>query len=143
MKSLIIILLFISSAAFGQVDQVIDRKISDAVQKANDTILSKIVWYTELQITVSRSGSFTLDTITVPVNTSEAFKLMILGDGTAERNVYVTNKNGVYSMRVVNPASYSGPTGTGFNTSAGPSGVIVSMNGNNTVRTYKYGRKNL
>lgn len=144
MKKLIIIFLFLSClTASAQVDQVIDRKINDAVQKVSDTIMNHIVWYEEIQYRVSRSGNIQLDTLTVPVNTSEAFKLLILGDGIAERNVYVTNKNGVYSMRVVNPANYSGPTGTGFNTTVNTAGVIVSMTGNTILRTYKYQRKNL
>lgn len=152
MKKLIILLLF-PVFATAQIDQVVDTKISSKiiaanipaqVEKAVDSAMQAVVWYTELQKTVSRSGAFNLDTLTAASGTTEIYQLTLTGAGTAVRIVFVTNSGGKYSTRVVNPAAYSGPTGTGFNTTAGTGGVVVSMTGDNRlIRTYKYGRKNL
>lgn len=151
MKKLLILLLFPVFAA-GQIDQAVDTKIGNRITAANipqqvtkavDSAMQAVVWYTELQKTVSRSGSFNLDTLTAASGTTEVYQLTLAGAGTAVRIVFVTNTGGVYSARVVNPATYSGPTGTGFNTTVDKFGVVVSMTGNNTSRTYKYGRKNL
>lgn len=152
MKYLAIILTLFSFTASAQIDQAVDTKISNRITAANipgqvtkavDSAMSTVVWYTELQRTVTRTGSFNLDTLTAAPGTTEVYHLTLTGAGTAVRIVFVTNTGGTYTTRIVNPASYSGPTGTSFNTSTGTAGVIVSMTGNNTSRTYKYGRKNL
>lgn len=154
MRYLIPILLSVltSVTASAQIDQVVDSKIASRVaaeniqgkvNKAVDSAMTAVVWYTELQLTVTRSGSFNMDTLTAANNSTEVYQLALTGAGTAFRIVFVTNTGGVYTARIVNPAAYSGPTGTAFNTVVGTGGVIVSMTGNNTSRTYKYGRKNL
>lgn len=153
MKYIFSLFLLLTLTASAQIDQVVDTKISSKIIAANipaqveksvDSAMQAVVWYTELQKTVSRSGAFNLDTLTAAIGTTEVYQLVLTGDGTAVRIVFVTNKGGKYSMRVVNPAAYSGPTGTAFNTTAGTGGVIVSMTDDNRlIRTYKYGRKNL
>ena len=152
MKYLAIILTLFSLTASAQIDQAVDTKISNRIAAANitaqiksavDSAMQEVVWYTELQITVTRTGSFNLDTLTAEPGTTEVYQLTLTGAGTAVRIVFVTNTSGTYSTRIVNPASYSGPTGTSFNTTTGTGGVIVSITGNTTSRTYKYQRKNL
>lgn len=147
MKYLFSLLLFFSLTASAQIDQAVDTRvnsrISAAVKNAVDSIYQTIVWYDELQRTVSRSGNIQLDTLTAAINTTEVYQLTLTGAGTAVRIVFVTNSGGVYSTRIVNPATYSGATGTAFNTTVSTSGVVVSLTGNNTIRSYKYNRKNL
>ena len=147
MKYLVIILTLFSLTASAQIDQAVDNRvnsrISAAVKTAVDSIYQSIVWYDEIQKSVSASGTIILDTLMAANNTTEIYQLTLTGAGTAVRIVFVTNIGGVYSARVVNPATYSGATGTAFNTTVAASGVVVSLTGNNTVRSYKYNRKNL
>jgi len=147
MKYLFTLFLFFSLTASAQVDAAVDNRvnarISTAIKTAVDSIYQSIVWYDELQKTVSKSGTIQLDTLTAANNTTEVYQLTLTGAGTAVRIVFVTNSGGVYSTRIVNPATYFGAIGTAFNTTVSTSGVVVSLTGNNTVRTYKYGRKNL
>lgn len=152
MKFILSILTIISLSASAQIDDVVDAKINSKIsaeniqariKKAVDSAMQEVVWYTEVQLNVTRSGSFNLDTLTAAPGTTEVYQLTLTGAGTAVRIVFVTNSNGTYSSRVVNPASYSGPSGTSFNATTGNTGVIISMTGNTTSRTYKYGRKNL
>lgn len=147
MNKLIVILFFLPFAASAQVDQAVDSRvnsrISAAVKTAVDSIYQSIVWYDELQKSVSASGTIVLDTLTAGYNSTEVYQLTLTGAGTAVRIVFVTNTAGKYTVRVTNPASYSGATGTAFNTTVAASGVVVSLTGNNTIRSYKYNRKNL
>ena len=147
MKYLLTILTLFSLTASAQIDQAVDNRvntrISAAVKNAVDSIYQSIVWYDEIQKTVNRSGTILLDTLTAGYNSTEVYQLTLTGSGTAVRIVFVTNSGGVYSTRVVNPASYSGATGTAFNATVSTSGVVVSLTGNNTIRSYKYNRKNL
>lgn len=151
MRNIIILLLF-PVFATAQIDQVVDSKISNRIAAANipaqvnkavDSAMQSVVWYTEYQKSFTRSGSFNVDTLTAAPGTTEVYQLTLTGAGTAVRIVFVTNTAGAYTVRIVNPATYTGPTGTAFNTAVGTGGVIVSITGNNTSRTYKYGRKNL
>lgn len=154
MRKLIIILLLFPFAATAQIDQAVDNKINNSIGQAKvdlqnivkrglDSSMQQVIWYTELQKTVSKSGTIQLDTLTAASGTTEVYQLVLTGSGTAVRIVFVTNTGGVYSIRVTNPATYTGATGTAFNTTVDRAGVVVSLTGNNTVRAYKYGRKNL
>jgi hypothetical protein len=147
MKYLVIILTLLSLTASAQIDQAVDNRvnarISAAVKTAVDSIYQSIVWYDEIQKSVNGSGTIILDTLTAGYNTTEIYQLTVTGAGTAVRILFVTNTGGKYTLRVTNPASYSGASGTAFNATVSTSGVVVSLTGNNTIRSYKYNRKNL
>lgn len=143
--TIFILCLLIKLSSFGQVDvavnKLIDARLSqvgtgnvdikiDSFSKTMDSLVIK---------TPTRSGSFVIDTLSVPVNTSGIFTISILGtSGTMVasgiKNVVVANRNGTYVLiRNNNQLSFSGITGATWECLIINNRVVIRINGVNTT----------
>lgn len=103
MKKLFIILLFVSSAALGQVDNAVKQVMKPSIDSVKDAISKiqippNVIWEEILTYNVSKAGN--LDTLTVP----GIYVLSVEGSASAVR--YVHFFNGV--IRSTNPMAWSG-----------------------------------
>lgn len=103
MKKIIILLLFVSSAAFGQVDNAVKQVMKPAIDSVKDAISkiqipANVIWEEVLVYHVTRAGS--IDTLSAP----GIYVLSVEGSASAVR--YVHFYNGV--IRSTNPMAWSG-----------------------------------
>jgi len=139
MKLLIAILLLTSSICHGQVDDAINKKVNDGIQK-----FIQVVGFDTVKIK-SYTAAATLDTLTAPNNTCYLYDLLITGSKiSGNRIVAVTNTAGVYSMRFIDVIPFQGAsTTTKFNTSIIGGRVVVSIGGATGNYTYQREIKNV
>ena len=125
MKKLIILLLFPLMATSQTVDNSVKQvmkpsidSLKDAISRIESQSISNVSWDTLYVVNVTRAGS--LDTLTTP----GMYQLTITGNATAVRLLAVSVTNNVWSIRTVNPMTWSG-LGT-LTTSVVNNRVIIS-----------------
>ena len=102
MRKLIILLLFVSSAAFGQVDNAVKQVMKPTTDSLKDAISrvqvpAGVIW--EEVVVSSKSGN--VDTLTAP----GIYVLSVEGSSSAVRYVHFFNGQ----IRTANPMAWSGP----------------------------------
>lgn len=102
MRRLIILLLFVSSAAFGQVDNAVKQVMKPTTDSLKDAISrvqvpAGVIW--EEVVVSSKSGN--VDTLTAP----GIYVLSVEGSSSAVRYVHFFNGQ----IRTANPMAWSGP----------------------------------
>lgn len=126
MKKIFVILLFVSSAAFGQVDNAVKQVMKPSIDSVKDAISKiqippNVIWEEILILPVTRAGN--IDTLTTP----GIYVLSVEGSASAVR--YIHFYKGV--IRTTNPMAWSG-AGT-WTTSVINGQVIVSTTATNII----------
>lgn len=129
----------INSDTTYPIDKAIDDKINAKLNLLDSVIVT----------TMTRTGTFNIDTLFTPINTSAFYQLSIIGEtGTVIscvlKQVLIRNTNGVYSIpTLVTPISFRGLTGGACDVLMANGRVVVRMTGTSASTKWTLRRQNL
>lgn len=152
MKKLIaVIALFISLCSYGQIDSMVNKLIDAKLSTV--TFTGTTTSFPALSDTIIRAkrslaGSFIIDTLTIPNNSTIIYQLTLKGrSGTsrpsAKKTIVVSNDNGVYTLnRELNDAVFTGLTGASWAIKKLGNYLVVSITGTTAITEWNY-QKNI
>lgn len=146
---LILLLLLAPLLSIAQIDKAVNDAIDNKLQTINAKIDAIKITASGDTVgiikTVSRPGTFYIDTITVTNNSGAWFDLLLSGNlARGAKRVYITNTSGTYKVNTTPfEITFTGMTGGSWDVVVVNNIVMIKVVGTTAVTNWKLTRLNL